>query len=115
MTKDYAALIGRLKEKTSRDNRDLLDEAAAAIEDLLQPGWIPADERLPEPDVAVLVLCSGHYKNIRLERAVELAFYLSDEEGWLLESFPEIEDAKISHWAPIPRLPENLPGGAVNE
>ena len=115
MTDNYIALIGRLKGKASRDNRELLDEAAAAIEELTRSRWIPADDHLPEPDVAVLVICSGKYKNVTLDRAVELAFWLSDEEGWCLESFPEIEDAKISHWAPIPRLPEKLPGGAVNE
>lgn len=106
MIKDYAALCTRLREKASRDNRELLDEAAAAIEELTRSRWIPADDHLPEPDVAVLVICSGKYKNVTLDRAVELAFWLSDEKGWCLESFPEIEDPQILYWAPLPPLPD---------
>ena len=115
MQDNYITLVERLRGKASRDNRALLDEAAAAIEELTRSRWIPADDHLPEPDVAVLVICSGKYKNITLDCAVELAYWLDEEKNWCLESFPEIQDAKISHWAPIPRLPENLPGGAVNE
>ena len=115
MTKDYATLCKHLREKASRDNRELLDEAAAAIEELTRSQWIPVNERLPEPDEAVLVICSGTYKNVTLDLAVVLACWIPEEQDWCLESFPTIENAKISYWAPIPRLPQGLRGGDYHD
>ena len=72
--------------------------------------WIKAERRLPKTDNMVLVIASGKpCENITLNRAIEMAFY-SKEEGWILESWPEWEDAEITHWTPLPQLPEEVAG-----
>lgn len=69
--------------------------------------WIDASVELPaDSDELVLVIVSGKpAENITLENAVELAEY-SAEEGWILESFPEATDLKVTWWMPIPDWPE---------
>jgi hypothetical protein len=70
-------------------------------------GWIPAGERLPDADEhMVLAIVSGKpYKNITLHGAYMLAEY-SEKEGWILESYPEWEDAEVTHWMPLPAPPK---------
>ena len=66
--------------------------------------WIPAEEQLPGLDEVVLVQVSGKpAENITLYDAVELAEYNPDE-GWILEVYPEWEDAAPVAWMPLPEL-----------
>lgn len=69
--------------------------------------WIGVEDRLPEdPDTNVLVIASGKPReNISLENAYELASY-SQDDGWVLEMYPEFEDVKVTHWMPLPESPE---------
>lgn len=67
--------------------------------------WIPAGERLPEPDKQVLAIVSGRWENITFDRAYELASWSSDE-GWIMEAWPELEDPEVTYWMPLPKLPE---------
>lgn len=67
--------------------------------------WISVKDRLPEPDVLILVIANGKpHKNITLEGAYELAEY--DPEGWILEMWPEWMDAEVTHWMPLPEPPK---------
>lgn len=65
--------------------------------------WIPVDERLPEnPYKLVLVQVSGSpNENISLSDAFELATY-NPHDGWILEEYPEWEDANPVAWRPLP-------------
>ena len=68
--------------------------------------WIPVEERLPEEDDCVAVCASGKPQtNITLQSAVELATF-SSREGWILECWPEWESADVTHWMPLPPVPE---------
>lgn len=80
-----------------------------AIEDLRAQlsRWIPVAERLPETaDDAVLVCASGKpTKCVTLQESLELACY-SPNCGWILESWPDWENANVTHWMPLPPAPE---------
>lgn len=68
--------------------------------------WIPVAERMPEDEQPVLAVVSGQpEKNILFDHAIELAKF-SRVEGWILEILPEWENPKVSHWIPVPELPE---------
>lgn len=68
-----------------------------------QNRWIPVSEELPKnPDELVLVMVSGKpARNITLEKAHEIASYNADD-GWILEMYPEWEDAQPIAWMPLP-------------
>ena len=74
--------------------------------------WIPVTEGLPETaDEFVLVCVSGKpTKCITLHGALELACY-SPHCGWILENWPDWENANVTHWAPLPEPPEVVQGG----
>lgn len=82
---------------------ELNDLYLEKCQELNKRKWIPVEEALPEnPDVMVLVHVSGWpAKNIELVDACELAQY-DPEEGWILEMFPEWEDAHPIAWMPLP-------------
>ena len=87
----------------------ILREAADALERM--SAWISVDERLPDDEDQVLVIVSGKpMSNLTLENAYELAEYTP--EGWILEAWPEWEDAKVTYWTPLPEAPEK--GGAYD-
>ena len=66
--------------------------------------WISVDDRLPDQSGEVLVIVSGNpQKNITLNCAYELAEY-DPYGGWIMEMWPEWEDAVVTHWMPIPEM-----------
>ena len=66
------------------------------------PGWILVEDRLPEDDEMVLMQVSGKpMGNITLDNAFELGCY-SEDEGWILEEYPEWEKPKVIAWQPLP-------------
>lgn len=71
--------------------------------------WISVKDKMPEPDVCVLVLASGKYKNITLDNAFEIAMY-AKKDGWMLENYPSYENPDIKYWMPMPSLPDDLKG-----
>lgn len=74
--------------------------------------WIPVTERLPETEGFVLVIVNGHpRKNIELDNALQLAEY-NPEDGWILEMYPEWEDADVVAWI---LLPEPYRSGLLQE
>lgn len=69
--------------------------------------WISVRDRLPDdPDDLVLASVTGKPKpNIELIGAVELAAY-NVEDGWIIEEYPEWENAQVTYWMPIPEPPK---------
>ena len=68
--------------------------------------WISVKDRLPEESGEVLVIVSGNpQKNITLNCAYELAEY-DPYDGWIMEMWPEWEDAVVTHWMPLPAPPK---------
>ncbi len=65
--------------------------------------WIPVEQRLPDTeDNLVLIQVSRRPEgSIELDNALCLAFY-NQEEGWILELFPEWEGAQPVAWMPLP-------------
>jgi len=72
-----------------------------------ESGWISVDDRLPDSGVMVLVLANGKpNKNVTLVNAYELAEY--DQDGWILDTWPEWMDADVTHWMPLPEPPKEV-------
>ena len=69
--------------------------------------WISVEEKLPDTDDNVLVICNGEYKNIRFINAYDLAAYDSDEDEWILDSYPEAV-VTVTHWMPLPQPPKEV-------
>lgn len=70
--------------------------------------WINVRDKMPEDGENVLVCVSGKPKtNITLDHSYEFGAYIEDE-GWIIESYPEWEDPTVTHWMPPPEPPEDL-------
>ena len=88
-------------QKTLGDIADHLIANGVTVQE-----WIPVDDRLPDQDGEVLVIVSGTpQKNITLNCAYELAEY-DPYDGWIMEMWPEWEDAVVTHWMPLPEMPK---------
>lgn len=100
-------LINRLAEyeDTGLTPQEIYSLKASTILKVIRGEWIPVEEALPEnPDVMVLVQVSGWpVKNIELIDACKLAQY-DPKEGWILEMWPEWEDAHPIAWMPLPEM-----------
>ena len=104
----------------SRSKRTLLNTAANKIKRLTdrcaryaeeiavlqeKTRWIPVTERLPEVGEMVLAIASGKpMGTVTLFHALEMATLYND--GWFLETWPDWEDATVTHWMPLPEGPE---------
>lgn len=91
------------------ENRTLVavceDACLIAVEALKRSRWIPCSERLPGLPIDVLAVVSGTVGNIRLVNSLEIgSFHV--EEGWILEMWPEWENPTVTHWQPLPELPD---------
>ena len=68
--------------------------------------WIPVAERLPDEYQEVLCIVDGQpAENITLEGAYQIGEW-DGCGGWIIEEWPEWEDAKVSWWRPLPGPPE---------
>lgn len=77
----------------------VIREAVQRLEDLM---WRDADVEIPaEEDVVHLVKVTGKYRNIGFQGAVMTAEY-SQQEGWIVELFPEWKNPGVTQWMPIP-------------
>ena len=105
-------LVEELRNKQSRDNRDLLDRAADRIEELesKQSEWISVEERLPDNYRTVLVACE--YTTIGGGvRIIVIGLYgggfwsLADADGTHHLTKYNMH-AVVTHWMPLPEAPK---------
>ena len=70
--------------------------------------WISVKDRLPEdPEELVLAIVSGKpRKNVTMIEAINMATY-DATYGWTIEKYPEWEGARVSHWMPLPSVPND--------
>ena len=72
--------------------------------------WIPVAERLPDEYQGVLCIVDGQpAENITLKGAYQIGEW-DGCGGWIIEEWPEWEDAKVSWWRPLPGPPERGDG-----
>ena len=84
-------------------NRDLLNDAADAIEELLAvvPRWISVEERLPEENKNYLTY--GVFLPLGV-KAMDMNRF--DGTKWLTSA-----DVEITHWMPLPAPPKEVQDG----
>lgn len=99
----YKELIVKLRKTESRSKRDLLHQAADAIEDLTE--WRDASVEVPVKEVVCNVIVNGTYGNLTFQDAICQANWYEDE-GWILEAFPKWENPNVTHWLPLPEPPK---------
>ena len=88
-------------QKTLGDIADHLISHGVTVQE-----WISVKDRLPDQSGEVLVIVSGNpQKNITLNFAYELVEY-DPYDGWIMEMWPEWEDAVVTHWMPLPLPPK---------
>lgn len=94
----------------------LMLKAADAIEELSKPRWIPVTEQLPEDGVAVNIVWRNHspviyYQHIKDKPQTATGVYYHGRWYWLAEygewEHDKIDEAiEVTHWQPLPPLPE---------
>lgn len=68
--------------------------------------WISVKDKLPpNGDELVLVVVHGYRGDIVSMNAVEIGSYTS-KDGWILKTFPELENMQVTHWMPLPEPPK---------
>ena len=79
-----------------------------AVERLSGMEWICAERELPVNDGDVLLLVSGKpTENLTLYHAFQLGSY-STKEGWIIDMWPGWDTPDVSHWMPLPELPDEV-------
>lgn len=66
---------------------------------ITQSGWVSVEDRLPEESDDYLVCTEG--------TDMFICYYLKSENVWDMSDYPYITE-KISHWMPLPELPEGV-------
>ena len=109
----YDDLVKRLRNKAGGldydgwvDTATILEEAADAIEELSKPRWIPVTERLPESVDDDVLVTDGEGCAVGYWRPDAQAWDSTDF-GWLENrSEPPCGIHTVTHWMPLPPLPE---------
>lgn len=86
---------------------------------LTQPNvWVSTKIQMPTEHEPVLCIVSGWPKpNIMLEDAYQLGSW-NKADGWIIDEYPDWEDADVSWWMPLPASPDkdnNVPAKTPNE
>ncbi len=101
-----------LQNSTPKKYARLLLEGAEIIKQLRrerdearskEPMWIPAKENPPDMENSDWVIGVANGK--RHVNAITMVYYDRDEAMWHLDELPE-EVVSVSHWMPLPELPE---------
>lgn len=70
-------------------------------------GWVAVNERLPDEDVLVLILC----KNKAMFVGSCFKANYENESRWkirtALSSTKLLNKGRVTHWMPLPKLPED--------
>ena len=67
--------------------------------------WIDARFEVPPEDEPVLAIVCGKGPHVELLDAYVFASW-SPDEGWIAEEYAEVYPIAVSHWMPLPELPE---------
>lgn len=62
--------------------------------------WIPVKERLPEDGK---VICVRKSEAFRGRRYIDI---LTCDHGWFMDGAFVVSDGNVTHWMPLPGLPE---------
>ncbi len=90
---DCAAASSAVLKKQNEQMRDAAAQVTRlAAEAAVERDWISVEERLPEPGVDVLAAYRDRHINMG-----------TAGDDWLEE---DIEDGNITHWMPLPAVPE---------
>ena len=71
------------------------------------PRWIPVSERLPEVDTPVLCLYKEYGDHGEIQMTVLLNY---GGEGWTEFNDNDTYYTGVTHWMPLPALPEEVDG-----
>ena len=111
----YEELIENLRNcaevnSLSRYKRELMKQAADAIEELSEPKWIPVTERLPKGADASGEVCEN--VNLLLDDGLVTcgwmngitgkAYYLNARDDYIQKT----PISHVTHWMPLPKPPE---------
>jgi len=94
-----------------REAQDIIGALSSIADDRLDAlttwPWISVRDGLPETEDLVLAIVSGKPKsNITLIDAPEIASYWRDDDGWLIDAYPDWDNPKVTYWMPIPEMPK---------
>ena len=102
----HSGTILRLSHDNEHRHFLAMIDAAPTVDVSPDTKWISVKERLPEVGEGYAVVVSGKpCRNVTLDNAIEMAAYDQDE-GWILEMWPEWTNANITHWMPLPEPPK---------
>ena len=95
-------LIERLRRsaKESFFLKDLLSEAADALEGVSPMEWIPVTERLPDFEGCLLCM-----RKTVFGLSVQEVLYYEDGE-FSYNGIDNLTDGAVTHWMPLPKPPE---------
>ena len=84
-------------------SKELMKQAADAIEELSKPRWIPVTERLPEEHVFVLIRQDDDRMMVaeRVDGDWWYRYFAYDVDRW-----DEDEQGTITHWMQLPQPPK---------
>lgn len=85
--------------------KELMKQAADAIEELSKPKWIPVTERLPEPNAVDKYGFAKGYL-VKTDRHVMMHTARYNGEWWILWGRAEVITDTVIYWMPLPELPK---------
>ena len=105
---DALSYIQRLENQIGE-----LTEMVEQLEEA-QPKWISVEERLPEPNTTVLLIAHGWESQLvyigKLEKVESekswLTGLVSKASEWTVYGFSYLKEPIITHWIPLPSMPE---------
>lgn len=73
---------------------------------MTEPHWIPCSEKLPEPEIDVLVYYPRWYNDMFSQSGIVVSQLMSDGLTWDIcgEFNPGLHS--ITHWMPLPEKPK---------
>ena len=77
--------------------KELMKQAADAIEELNKPKWIPVTERLPEAGERVLCYCRANIYEVMKMRT---------DGDWVYDTNHIYMRSFVTHWMPLPQPPK---------
>lgn len=73
---------------------------------ITQSGWVSVEDRLPAENESVLCITNGKPReNITLIATYQIGSW-NTTEGWIIDEWPDWEDAEVLWWMPLPEPPK---------